>query len=166
MMLKKIAWALGAISSFAASTYVVDVVVRRKRAAKEARAYADSVNKPMLNVGCGASRSALFGKTNYGDVNCDISLEESCLKRPNGCRCNIMHLDFPDKYFGSVLASHVLEHVSDPIQARNELHRVADKVWIIVPSWWAPHTWLYWQHQWYFPKGDGEGTPIPLWRSR
>jgi len=160
---KKLIMAAGVGLSFVAATYVVDVNIRRGTAAKEAREYADSVGKPMLNVGAGTAGTALFGATTYGDVNCDIGNQDSCDVNPQACHCDITDMSqFPDKHFGSVLASHVVEHVVDYKAALAELHRVADKVFIITPSWWALHTWLYPDHKWYFPDGHGGGTPTRL----
>jgi len=155
-------WPIVLVAGFAAA-YVCDVVVRRERAAAQARAYADSVGKPMLNVGAGTLRTALFGPTTYGDVNCDIGAFDDCSVRPANCHCDVTSLPFPDKHFGSVLASHVVEHVEDYGKALAELDRVADRVFVITPEWWDPVTWLYWDHKWFFPDGRGGGMPVRLW---
>lgn len=156
-------WSL-AVVGFFGGAYVCDVIVRREMAASRARAHATSVGKPMLNVGAGTPRTALFGPTAHGDVNCDLGSTNDCGSSPRGCHCDVTNLPFPDKYFGSVLASHVIEHVEDYKSALAELDRVADKVYVITPEWWDPVTWLYWDHKWFFPDGRGGGAPVRLWR--
>lgn len=90
-------------------------------------------------------RVFLLGPTKWGDVNCDLAADGS-----GGVTfCNVQKLPYPDKYFGAVIASHVLEHVENPAAALSEMQRVADEVFIIVPAWWAPHTWLHPGHRWF-----------------
>lgn len=147
--------------------YFTDVNFRRWYWARRARQAADARGKPMLNVGAGSSKTALFGGTEYGDVNCDYGLENVCdAHNKEPCHCDATKLPFEDKQFGAVLLSHVLEHIPDYETARAELERVADEVFIITPQWWAPHTWFYWDHVWYFRGGHGEGKPIPLWKRK
>lgn len=66
---------------------------------------------------------------------------------------DVTNLPFYNKQFGAVFCSHVLEHMSDiPMchQAWRELHRVADTVFLCVPSkleliaWFIPdhHLWV------------------------
>lgn len=150
-------WGVGA--------YCLDVLLRPSMVADEARRAARARRKPLLNVGCGTSqsslRAALFGPTLWGDINCDIAAKgEWRLGDRQPCYGDIHQLPFPDKYFGAVIASHVVEHVDDPHRAMRELHRVADSVFVIVPKWWAPHTWLHPGHQWFF---DDNGQRLGLW---
>lgn len=151
-------WALAA----AAGAYVLDVPVRRANGAAKARAYARRRNKPLLNVGAGTSGSALFGATLYGDVNVDLNGRRDV---PHGTPGVVTYAnaedlsDFPDGYFGAVFASHILEHLPHPDVALREWLRVAggdaNALFVITPSWWAPHTWMHAGHLWYFPDGQG-----------
>ena len=67
--------------------------------------------------------------------------------------------DFAAGSMGAVLASHILEHLPDPERALREWLRVAggdrSALFIVTPSWWAPHTWLHRGHFWYFTDGRG-----------
>ncbi len=124
----------------------------------------------MLNIGAGTPNSslrvALLGPTLWGDVNIDLAADKRIPDGPRrvswGDGCDLSK--WPDKHFGAVIASHVLEHVSDPHRAVAEWHRVADTVFILVPRWWAPHTWTHPGHRW-FIRGDGTeaGQIVPLW---
>jgi ubiquinone/menaquinone biosynthesis C-methylase UbiE len=157
---------LKALAYYAAAAYCADVIVRPSLAARRAREYARSVGKPMLNVGCGTRissvRSTLLGPTAWGDVNCDINTSTACVDgNLEPCHCDIHNLPYPDKHFGAVIASHVLEHVVDPVAAMAELVRVADRVYAITPHWAAPHTWLHPGHRW-FIRGN---RAVPLWNS-
>lgn len=152
--------------AYAAATYVVDVLARPADAAHLARAAADRRQKPLLNVGAGTARTslraALFGPTLWGDVNVDLA--GSGLHGPNNVSFGDVHrLPFADRTFGAAIASHVLEHVDDPALALAELRRVADEVFVVVPSWWAPHTWAHPGHRW-FVRADG--AAVPLWQQR
>jgi ubiquinone/menaquinone biosynthesis C-methylase UbiE len=99
----------------------------------------------------------------WGDVNVDIAAhpEQACFPT-TVCFGDAHKLPFPDKAFGAVIASHVIEHVKDPVTALNELDRVADEVFVITPRWWAPHTWLHPGHRWYVSEA---GNFIPLWQN-
>lgn len=151
-------------------TYIIDVNFRRWYWAKKARAAADKRGKPMLNLGSGSKGTALFGATKYGDINCDFGNEfheKHCEEYDDeSCFCDATHLPYEDKQFGSILVSHVLEHISDYQAALREFHRVADEVFIVTPLWWSPTTWAYWDHRWYFKGGRGEGKPLALWRRK
>jgi len=109
----------------------------KERAFKEAYEYARSVNKRVLNAGCGSMPP-------FGDVNLDIVPRSV----PNFVLGNIEDMPFEDKEFGACVASHVLEHVGNPEKALKECHRVADRVWIIEPPLWDVGTWLTPTHKW------------------
>lgn len=154
----KAATALGAYS---AATYMVDVPIRRAVAARAAREHADLRGLPLLNVGAGTGGTALFGETLYGDVNVDLGGRRDV---PHGTPgvvtyANAEDLPFEDGSMGAVLASHLLEHVHDPEKAINEWLRVAGgdraSLFVVTPSWWAPHTWVHPGHYWYFPDANG-----------
>lgn len=149
------------VAAALASTYVLDVPVRRALAARRARAYANARGLPLLNVGAGTGKSALFGATLYGDVNVDLAGRKDVAHGTRGVvtYADAQALPFKDGQFGAVLASHVLEHLPDPQRALNEWLRVVGgdsrALFVVTPSWWAPHTWLHAGHLWYFPDGNG-----------
>jgi len=146
----------------AIASYVLDVPVRRALGAQAARAYANARGLPLLNVGAGTSESALFGATLYGDVNLDLNGRRDV---PHGTPGVVTYADaenlsaFKTGSFGAVFASHILEHLPHPERALQEWLRVVGgdpkALFIITPSWWAPHTWLHAGHMWYFPDGQG-----------
>lgn len=161
---------LGHVLKYALGAYVADVIVRPHLAAQKAKVVRGQSGKPVLNIGAGTAgsslRVALLGPTLWGDVNIDIAADKRVPDGPRavswGDACDLSK--WPDKHFSAVIASHVLEHVNDPHQAVREWHRVADHVYILVPRWWAPHTWTHPGHQW-FITGDGDnlGSITPLW---
>lgn len=111
------------IAAYLIGSYVIDVPIRRASAASRARAYANARRKPLLNVGAGTGQTALFGSTLYGDVNLDLNGRRDV---PHGTPGVVTYAnaedlsDFPDGYFGAVLASHILEHLPNPEKALNE----------------------------------------------
>jgi len=145
---------ISGLLEFALLGYLTDVVLLPAATARVAKQYAHSRGKPLLNVGCGTSRSslrvALLGPTMWGDVNCDLAAKSACRvgsKAP--CHCDLnQRLPWPDKRFGAVIASHVLEHLPRPQFSLRELRRVADRVFVVVPKWYWPHTWLHPSHYW------------------
>lgn len=169
----RLARAAGYAALYTAAAYVIDVPIRRALAARRARAYADAKGLPLLNVGAGTSRSALFGRTLYGDVNVDLYGRKDV---SHGTPGEVTYADvqdlgaFKDGQFGAVLASHVLEHLPSPMKALREWVRVTGRdpgaLFIVTPSWWAPHTLLHPQHRWYFADGqaciDTECEPFRL----
>jgi len=157
---------LGAL--FAGGAYVYDVLIRPAAEAKKARKLADGMGKPMLNVGAGTPESSLrariAGPQLVGDHNLDIAAPKDAKPGPTIVSYgDVQKLPYKDKTFGVAFTSHLIEHVDDPEKAKDELARVADKVVNVTPTWWAPHTWLYPDHQWYIGN-DGQATP--LWRHR
>ena len=109
-----------------------------------ARKAARISGKPLLNAGCG------YVYTELSDVNLDMVSR----KVPNFVRGDIQDLSmFQSKQFGAVYASHVLEHVEDPVAAMHELHRVAETVFIITPFPLSPTTWFWPGHKWVLWRG-------------
>lgn len=156
---------IGPLLCFAAGTYVLDVLVRPAEVAAAARERAMARRKPLLNVGAGTPtssvRTGLFGPTLWGDVNLDIAAPDIA-PGPDWVAYGDAHaLPYPDKHFGAVVASHVLEHVVDPHAVLAELHRVADEVYVITPPWWTPHAWLHPGHRWL---RRPDGCFVPLWQ--
>jgi len=124
----------------------VKEITERRAAYQQARAYADAVGKPLLVVG--APKLRFYHPC--GDVTIDISPERALLC--DGQVADVRSIPYPDGYFGAALASHVLEHlpsVEDVIMALDELHRVADRVFVVSPhkssllAWMIPHHHLW-----------------------
>lgn len=143
--------------------YIIDVPVRRSSTARQARQYADKRGMPLLNIGAGTDKgTAMFGKTLYGDVNCDLYGRKDI---PHGTPGEVTYADaqdlneFEDGQFGAVFASHLLEHLPEPDRAIDEFLRIAgndyDALFIITPMWWDPVTWLHPGHLWYATDGAG-----------
>lgn len=128
----------------------------RRSKYRQAQEYAERVGKPMLVVGGpwgdNPFRSFLrIPAHGCGDFCLDID--------PRACQgCNYVQADvrdipFPSGFFGSALASHVLEHlptVADAEKAISELQRVAGLVLVASPTrhsviaWGVPshHLWV------------------------
>jgi ubiquinone/menaquinone biosynthesis C-methylase UbiE len=167
---KFIRWA-GYAAAYSTTAYLIDVPIRRAAAARAARAYADTRGLPLLNVGAGTGRTALFGSTLYGDINTDLAGRKDV---PHGTPGVVTYADAQDLHdfeggsIGAVLASHVLEHLPDPDKALAEWRRVVGgdnaALFIVTPLWWAPHTWFHNGHIWYF--GDGHGGQVTPGRVR
>lgn len=94
-----------------------------------------------LNICC--------GKTDGGGLNVDI-IRHKELPRFKQVD-NIYDLPFEDKEFDTVLSSHTIEHVDDPIQFYTELQRVGKKVTLVVPPLYdlaavfniLEHKWIF-----------------------
>lgn len=149
---------------YAGTTYLQDVVIRPSVVAATAIKESHTQGKPVLNIGAGTPgsslRVALLGPTLWGDVNMDIASTCKECRSDNVCYGDAHNIPYPDKHFGACIASHVVEHLDDPISALREMNRVADKVYAITPKWWAPHTWMHPGHQWYVTP---DGKFIRLW---
>ena len=93
-----------------------------------------------LNICCGT--------TDGGGVNVDIVRHK---RVPNLVLVDdIYHLPFSDKQFRTVLCSHTIEHVENPVVFYQELQRVGEEVTLVVPPLWditaalnpIDHRWL------------------------
>jgi hypothetical protein len=154
---------------YLAAAYVKDTIVRPKQVAKLARDYCNRVGKPLLNVNAGTARTSLratlFGPTLWGDVNLDPA-GPRILPGPRvvsfGDPYDLRR--WPDRYFGAVIAAHVLERLDRPDVALTEWRRVADKVFVVVPPWWAPHAWLHPEHKWFIDASLKAAYPV--WTDR
>ena len=122
----------------------------REREAKFERAqnFAAQYKKPLLVVGSPVSRRSIkwapFLPLAHpcGDYTLDIDpiVKELC---PQPVVADVRCIPYPDKFFGAVFVSHVLEHLSsieDFAQAVRELHRVAYTVEVAYPRTWNPYT--------------------------
>ena len=161
-------WIVKTAASYAALAYHKDVVARPETVAKLARAYCDRVGKPLLNVGAGTLSSSLrtlvFGPQLVGDVNIDIAAPRDVPHGPDRVSYgDARFLPWPDKHFGAIFASHVLEHLDQPDRVILEWKRVADRIFLVTPSWWAPHAFLHPGHKWYISSDVSEA--YPLWVS-
>lgn len=160
--------------------YVIDVLVRTKMSEYEARRYCDGAGKPLLNVGSGTRWSSLaaflMGPSRVGDVNLDIAATGSCKveRGSEPCQGDAHDLSrWPDKFFGAVVANHVLEHLGDPDRALAEWSRVADRLYVVTPHPLAFHTWAHPGHRSVFWGASGSplqsgpwkgsGPRTPLW---
>lgn len=133
--------------------FLLSETLERDRKFIEARAFADSLGKPMLVVGgpYGATpwrKLLMIPAHPCGDVTVDItpSALGDCAKSQTG---DVRSLPFGDKEFGSAYCSHVLEHletVEDCRKAISELYRVADKVFVCSPSVLNPWSYLNLSH--------------------
>lgn len=122
---------------------------------REALAYARSVSKPLLNVGCG----------NYVRYIGDINIDKNDSVLPNFVKHDLSEaLPFPDKYFGSTIAFHVLEHVDDPRFTLSELVRVSDRVYVTVPHELDLINRFHPDHKWVFTSYEAvPNNPIAFW---
>jgi len=94
-----------------------------------------------LNICC--------GKTDGGGVNADIVNHANL---PNFVLVDsVYRLPFGDHQFKTVLCSHTMEHVEDPVAFFKELSRVGKQVTIILPPLWdlagalnvLEHRWIF-----------------------
>jgi len=108
---------------------------------QKAYEYARHRHKPVLDFGCGFRPR--------GDYNVDV-------KPRNAKNFILIHsfdkprLPFPDKFFASALALHVIEHTNNPENALKELHRVAEKVFVVTPKPYWILAWLHPDHKYVF----------------
>jgi len=89
------------------------------------------------------------GFTDGGGVNADIHRYGD---PPNFILVEDIHrLPFPDKAFATVLCSHTMEHVDDPVRFFAELLRVGKEVTLVTPPLWdyLAHVNLL-EHRWIF----------------
>lgn len=163
------------VGAWAVGGYVYDVLWRSRKAEVAARAYCDRVRKPLLVVGCGTPgsslRALLLGPQTSGEVNLDTNANSACARpaavrlgrRSPPCRGDAHDLSrYPDRFFGAVLATHLLEHLPDPDRAVAEWRRVADRVYVVTPQAWWLHTYAHPGHEWVYLPG---GRRLPLWRT-
>ena len=120
---------------------------------KRAAEHAIRLNKKLLVVG-GAK-----GRHGSGDLCLDLN-PVSCLNATEFLQADIRNIPLPDKWAGVAFASHVLEHMKTPEDARQalaELQRVADVVYIVSPHKWNPMAWLHPDH-WLWVSQDRSGV--------
>jgi SAM-dependent methyltransferase len=110
-----------------------------ERKALYQKAFESKGDKPLLVVG---TPHGMYG---CGDVVLDLDNNGECQNTVVG---SVENIPFPDKHFGAVFASHVLEHVCDPHKALSELHRVSDNVFVAWPRPWRIIAWANPGHAW------------------
>lgn len=110
----------------------------RDRVFKLARARADELGLPLVNYGSKQKEPY----TSLSDFNLDIvprDVPNFMLVEPGG------RLPFPDG--GAVVfASHVLEHVDDPMAMLEEWGRVGP-TYVVLPRWWNLYNWVHRGHR-------------------
>ncbi len=96
-----------------------------------ARAYCNSVGKPLLTVGMQRTR------VNPPDGDYVVDIDPDVQNIPGGVLASVTDMPFPNKLFGVAYNSHVLEHlntVGEIEEAIAECRRVADYTVLLVPS--------------------------------
>ena len=125
----------------------------RRQIFEQARAFADSKNRPLLVVG---TPKHSFTHP-FGDVTIDNDPDR--LGQGNTELADVRNIPYPNHYFGAAYCSHVLEHLAtteDAFQALDEMERVADKVFTTSPHKTSIVAQLYpGHHLWITPSGDG-----------
>lgn len=153
---KILLWSAAGVAAWEVGWYGLQLV-QRKKAYRNAALAAKASGKPLLVVG------NPHGQYGCGDVVLDLEPSAECPVQVVG---SIEEIPFPDKHFGSVYVSHVLEHTCRPEAALAELNRVADKVFVSYPWWWRLTTLLTPGHAWIVGRNtDGSLKFIP-WSDR
>jgi hypothetical protein len=132
MIVKLIVFIIGSWFIFSFLNWLSYCCLKNKHAAK---------TQWDLNICC--------GKTSYGRINADIikhaEIDNFILID------NIYQLPFSDQQFNTVLCSHAIEHVDDPLMFDRELRRIGKSVHYLVPPLWdlsaafniIEHKWLF-----------------------
>lgn len=115
--------------------------LERRQKSALAREVADYLGKPLLVVGGPYGTNPIrhlfqFAAHPAGDVCVDLD-PFACTGAPEYVQSDIRDLPFEDGEFGAAFSSHVLEHTPsayDCALAWWELHRVADAVFVCVPT--------------------------------
>lgn len=132
----------------AASAVVKDAYIRPRQMGQLARNYCDRVRKPLLLI----HRPGVMGTVLGPPVPAEYTLNRA------------LPVPYPDKSFGAVFATGVLEREKYPGRVLGEWNRIADRVIVVVPSWWSPHTWLNPSNRWVID--PSLKFAAPLWDGR
>jgi len=139
---------LKAALGVAASAMARDAVMRPRQMGAAARAYCDRVGKPLLLV----SEPSLLRRMTGEPVRADATAHHAG------------PYPVPDKAFGAVFAIGILERQQRPDLTLKEWRRIAAAVFVVVPPWWSPVTWLNPEHRWYI--NPSLKVASPLWTDR
>ncbi|MDE1462809.1 class I SAM-dependent methyltransferase [Spartinivicinus poritis] len=107
------------------------------------------IGNNVLDVGCGSGIISEYvdGKIDY--LCCDIA---RCFKKKyKFCYCTANNLSFKDKRISTIVCSHVLEHLINPIDAIKEFRRVASERIIIILPRERPYKFGFNLHTHFFP---------------
>ena len=145
----------------------------KKKQFQGALAHALSTKKPLLIAGgpYGAQLiRRLFKMPAHGNGDVCLDIDRNAVKgHPNPVVASVTHIPFPDKTFGAVFASHLLEHLPTTVEAKQaitELARTAEAVFIVSPSrqsisgWLHPghHLWVWQKDKTFYFKQRGEAN--------
>ena len=97
----------------------------------------------ILELGCGTGRNAMFIKKYFNKVEyhgIDILPEEKVDSFINFRNVNLEESELPYEanYFDSIIFTHVLEHLSNPLSLGNEINRILKKggrIYVEAPNW-------------------------------
>jgi ubiquinone/menaquinone biosynthesis C-methylase UbiE len=98
--------------------------------------------KMRLEIGCGVDRSYKFNPKIFGENVVYVDVEKPVMKIPNFIRCDAKRLPFKSLCFTEVYASHVIEHLENPLKFLLEVRRVLvsnGKVWLWTPNFTSPN---------------------------
>ena len=132
--------------------------VERRTAYAAALAEARSRGKSLLIVGASDGEYGC-GDAARGDVVLDLRPDRRC---PNHIVGNVEDLSrWRAGTFGAALISFTLEHTCDPARAWAELHRVADRVFLVTPHPWRRSGRLLPGRRWtVYKQGNGGGVRL------
>ena len=82
----------------------------------------------ILDIGCGYSANT------FATTICDVQDLSEFYKEKNFIKLNSKNLPFKDKEFDFVILSHVMEHVANLIEFKNEIERIGKEGYIELPS--------------------------------
>jgi len=131
-----------------ATAVVKEAIVRPRQIGSVARAYCDRVRKPLLLISGPSILRSVVGPP----VKAEATTSRAA------------PITVPNRTFGAVLAVGVLERQNRPDLVVQEWQRVADKVFVVVPPWWSPTTWLNPSNEWLIDPSLKHAAP--LWNSR
>ena len=111
-------------------------------------------NWKILDIGCG------YNANQYANYICDVQDLSGFYKDKKFITLNDKKLPFLDKEFDFVIASHVMEHVSDLKFFISELERVAKKGYIELPTKLEDNLVFEnkKEHLWHMDFDDGENN--------
>ena len=101
-----------------------------------------SDEKMRLEIGCGVDRSYKFNPKISGENVVYVDIEKPVMKIPNFIRSDAERLPFKGSCFTEVYASHVIEHLKNPLKFLSEVRRVlvsGGKVWLWTPNFTSPN---------------------------